>query len=59
MKLKMLVSIAGVDFALDPGAETERFSGDEAVRLIEAGIAVPVAEQEVEKATRKPREKRA
>lgn len=33
MKLKMLVSMAGADFALSVNEETERFSGDEAKGL--------------------------
>lgn len=44
MKIKMLVSMAGTDFTLDAGEETERFSADEVRRLIEQGSAVPVAE---------------
>lgn len=39
MKLKMLIGLAGRDFSLAPNEETERFSGDEAKRLIEAGYA--------------------
>lgn len=39
MKLEMLVSLAGADFSLAPGDETERFKGAEAERLIEAGYA--------------------
>lgn len=58
MKIKLLVSFAGVDFALDAGTETERFPDAEAIRMIEAGYAAPVAEIEAEKATRKLREKR-
>lgn len=58
MKIKMLVSVAGADFALDAGSETERFSDAECIRMIEAGYAQPVAEAEVERATRKTREKR-
>ncbi|MBS7699175.1 MULTISPECIES: hypothetical protein [unclassified Chelatococcus] len=54
MKIKMLTSIAGIDFALPPGEETERFSDAEAMRLIEAGMAVPVAEDKAERATKKP-----
>lgn len=52
MKLKMLTSLAGTDFALSPGEETERFSGKEAERLIEAGYAAPVAEQKSERAVK-------
>lgn len=58
MKIKLLVSFAGVNFALDAGQETDRFSDAEAIRMIEAGYAEPVANAEVEKANRKPREKR-
>lgn len=51
MKLKMLTSMAGVNFALSPGDVTERFSDAEAARLIEAGYAVPVRDEAaVEKA---------
>lgn len=46
MKIKMIVSIAGADFALAPGGETERFSQDEAERMIAAGIAAPVHDDE-------------
>lgn len=53
MKLKMLVGLAGTNFALSPNEETERFSGDEAKGLIEAGYAVPVAGQKVERSERK------
>lgn len=42
MKLRMLLSLAGSDFALSRGDETERFSGAEAERLIEAAYAVAV-----------------
>ena len=52
MKLKMLVSMAGADFALSVNEETERFSGDEAQSLIEAGYAAPVAEKKAERATK-------
>ena len=59
MKIKMLVSMAGTDFVLDPGAETERFPEAEAIRLIEAGYAEPVDAAEIERATKKGgREKR-
>ncbi len=58
MKIKLLVSFAGIDFALDAGSETDRFSDAEAIRMIEAGYAEPVSGADVEKAARKPREKR-
>lgn len=54
MKLKMLTSMAGSDFALSPGDMTERFSDKEAVRLIEAGYAVPDPETKVERAVQAP-----
>jgi hypothetical protein len=52
MKIRMLQGIAGADFSLSPGDETERFSQGEAQRMIEAGFAVPVAEQRVERAVK-------
>lgn len=60
MKLKMLASFAGSDFALSPGEVTERFTPNEGWRLVEAGFAVPVDEQPIEKAVKKTpaREKR-
>lgn len=55
MKIKMLTSIAGNDFALSPNDETERFSDAECKRMIEAGMAAPVAPKaKVEKAVAKP-----
>ncbi|TDT94915.1 hypothetical protein DFO45_2673 [Azorhizobium sp. AG788] len=50
MKIRMLVSIAGSDFALSRNDETERFSPNECARLIAAGYAVslePAAPTEV------------
>lgn len=59
MKIKMTIGLAGLDFSLTPGEETERFGATEAQRLIEAGYAVPVDEVPTEKAVKKPaREKR-
>lgn len=51
MKIKMLVSMAGIDFALSPGDEYE-CSDAEAVRHVEAGNAVPVAGEKVERAVK-------
>jgi F-type H+-transporting ATPase subunit b len=53
MKLKMLVGMAGADYSLSPGEETERFSGKEAARLIDAAYAVPVVDQKIERAVKK------
>lgn len=59
MKIRILTSMAGADYALNVGEETERFSDKEATRMIEAGYAVPVAEREIERAMKKPvKEKR-
>lgn len=54
MKIKMLTSIAGADFVLSPGDETNRFTTAEAARMIAAGFAAPVAEPEVERAVQHP-----
>lgn len=54
MKIKLLTGFAGADFSLSPGDETDRFSDGEAVRMIEAGYAVPVAGDEAETATKPP-----
>jgi len=43
MKIRMLTSIAGADFALSSGDVTDRFSAAEAQRLIDAGYAEAVA----------------
>lgn len=61
MKIKMLTSIAGADFCLSPGDETERFSADEIKRLIEAGYAELVSEQKIDRAIARQygKEKRA
>lgn len=66
MKLKILVGMAGADFSLSPGDETDRFTGEEAQRIIAAGYAVPVAARAVERAvapapaeTRAPKTKKA
>ncbi|MGB3898346.1 MAG: hypothetical protein WA973_07300 [Mesorhizobium sp.] len=52
MKLKMLTSMAGAEFALSVNEETDRFSDTEAARLIDAGFAVPVAEPKAERAVK-------
>ncbi|MCB1499717.1 MAG: hypothetical protein KDK07_07980 [Bauldia sp.] len=54
MKIRMLTSMAGADFALAPNDETDRFPAKEAKRLIEAGYAVPVDKKPVDKAVRRP-----
>lgn len=54
MKIRMLVSMAGTDFALNVGEETERFADKEAARMVDAGLAVPVSEPKTERAVKKP-----
>lgn len=44
MQIRMLVGIAGADFALSPGDVTDRFDAAEAQRFIEAGYAEAVVE---------------
>jgi len=44
VKLKMKVYIAGSEYSLAPGDITERFEAAEAMRLIDRGYAVPVAD---------------
>lgn len=58
MKIRMTMGLAGPQYALAPGDERE-FPRDEAVRLIEAGFAVPIAEVKVERAVKPPPERRA
>lgn len=52
MKLKMLVSMVG-GVSLAPG-DIHECDSAEAKRLIEAGYAVPFAEQKMERAVKKP-----
>lgn len=55
MKIKMLTSMAGTDFAVARDEETDRFSDGDAQRLIEAGYAVALtAAPKAERATKKP-----
>lgn len=53
MRVRMLTSIAGADFALSPGDEHE-FTAAEAQRMIEAGYAEAVGQPVVERTVRKP-----
>lgn len=56
MKIKFLVSMAGSEWAYSPGQVAE-IEQAEAVRLVEAGFAVPVVDA-AETAVVKPAEKR-
>lgn len=53
MNIRMLIGLSGPEYNLAPGDERE-FPADEAVRLIEAGFAVPAAAEKRETAARKP-----
>jgi hypothetical protein len=44
MKVKMKVSIAGIGFALGPGAETDRFSDSEVERMLAVGMCELIEE---------------
>lgn len=52
MKIRMLTSLSGPAYCLSNGDERD-FPQDEAVSLIEAGYAVPVAAEKRETATKK------
>lgn len=54
MRIRMLTAICGNGFSLSIDEETDRFDEREAMRLIESGQAVPVAERKVEKTERPP-----
>lgn len=51
MKIILTTSLSGPNGAHAPGDEIER-DKDEALRLIEAGYAVPVAEDKIERAVK-------
>lgn len=53
MNIRMLVGLAGNEYSLAPGDERE-FADAEAIRLIDAGYAVPVAEVKTERAVAQP-----
>lgn len=53
MQVKMLTSMAGRDFSLSPGEVTDRFSDDEAARLIKAGFCEPVVEERARPAVKR------
>ena len=53
MKIKLLVSLAGADAAFNAGGEHD-WDNEDAIRLIEAGFAVPIAETKIERAVATP-----
>lgn len=58
MKVKLLVSMSGALGAFNPGDEYPCASDAEAIRMIEAGYAVPVAAPKIERAVKAAPEKR-
>lgn len=53
MKIRMTTGMAGNDFALAPGETTDRFSDEEAQRMIDAGLAEKATKGDVTIATLK------
>jgi hypothetical protein len=51
--IRMLVGLSGNEYLLGPGDQRD-FPQEEALRLIEAGYAVPVADHRVERAVTMP-----
>lgn len=58
MKVKLLTSMAGIDFSHNSGDVID-CNEAEAKRFIEAGIAEPYAEPKVERAVKKTRSRKA
>ncbi len=54
MRLRLLTDFAGVGFNIACGEVTERFTGEEAQRIIAAGYAVPATEDVIERAVAAP-----
>jgi hypothetical protein len=54
MLVRMVVGLSGPAANLSPGDEAE-FPQAEALRLVEAGYAVPVAEARIERAVKRTR----
>jgi hypothetical protein len=53
MLVRMLVGLSGNKYSLGPG-DRHDFPQEEALRLIEAGYAVPVADHKIERAVAVP-----
>lgn len=51
MEIRFLVGLSGNEYSLGPGDERD-FPDNEAIRLIEAGFAVPVVEGRAEHAVK-------
>jgi hypothetical protein len=57
MRIKYLAGFAGNDFVIEAG-EVRECEDAEAERLIDAGFAIPVADEAMERAVATPAEKR-
>ncbi|RVN04657.1 hypothetical protein CN112_25055 [Sinorhizobium meliloti] len=57
MLIRLTTGLSGPHYSLGPGDERE-FPHDEALRLVAAGYAVPVAETETERAVAVPAQER-
>jgi hypothetical protein len=53
MRIKMMVGLSGPTYTLNPGEERV-FPDEEALRIVQAGFAVPVIDRDIETAVRKP-----
>jgi hypothetical protein len=53
MLIEMTTGLSGPAFTLDPGDRRD-FPQDEALRLVAAGYAIPVAEKAIERAINEP-----
>jgi hypothetical protein len=53
MLIRMTAGLSGPAYSLGPGDERD-FPQDEAIRLVDAGYAVPVARASIEVATKAP-----
>jgi hypothetical protein len=53
MLVRMVVGLAGPAYALNPGDERD-FPREEAIRLVQAGYAVPAAADDVERTIAPP-----
>lgn len=53
MLIEMTVGLSGPEYSLNPG-DSREFPNDEALRLINAGFAVPVSAPQIERAVERP-----
>lgn len=53
MLIELTVGLSGNEYSLGPGDRRD-FPNDEAIRLMEAGYAIPVADEDIERAVSVP-----